>query len=145
MPAHEHDGVVGPRVRGGGVAAAVFGEEAGREGADARDVAVGVGERGGEGGAEVGGRDEEVVGRGARVVGCDVEDRDAGSFASDINVARAIDTVGLEVMLHPWFGWWQVDMATIDGESVGGGGGRCRRATYPGTRPCGNRASSPPR
>lgn len=65
VAAHQHDGVVGLRIRGGCVVA-VFGEEGGCEGgaggAYARDVAVRVGEVGGEGGAEGGGVDEEVVG-----------------------------------------------------------------------------------
>lgn len=77
MPAHEHDGVVGLRL-GGRWAVGVSGEESGGQGgaggADARDVAVGFGEVGGEGGAELGCADEEVVGRGAGVVVCDIED-----------------------------------------------------------------------
>lgn len=66
MAPHQYDRVVWLQ-RGGGGGVGFFGGEEGRCeccacGTDARDVAVGFGEVGCEGGAEVGRCDEEIVG-----------------------------------------------------------------------------------
>lgn len=80
---------------GGGGGVAFFGEKGGREsgagGSDASDVAVGFGKTRGEGGAEVGCCDEEVVGRGAGVVFGDVVDWDVASCSSALMSVRTLE------------------------------------------------------